>query len=277
MRLGPLVLLVLSVTATAPPRRQRLPCSQSHRAQHPRPARHSSLPPQDHPRSPTSETTARPTAPAPSKSGGRHPPGGSATTGIPGFHLTEITDGPRHWQHSEGDYFPSGSARSPIAIVQPVPNRDRVLDRIKTAEVRSILGSSFSWMEFSSSGDTRKAMGAALTLTDNSGLLAHGGGFGWGFESKDYTSFHKLLVARTVSAAKITTLEDLGSVPAGLFDTTQPAPDSNPITTLPIEKSALPKKSQPIPPPAWPALKMALSKEPLQPKSLSTAKAKSMT
>jgi hypothetical protein len=97
---------------------------------------------------------------------------------VPGFHLVEIADGPRHWQHAEGDYFPEWLREISTAIIQPVPNRDQVLAQIKTAEVRSILGSTyFSWMEFGANGDTHKAMGAGITLTDNSGLLAYGGGF----------------------------------------------------------------------------------------------------
>lgn len=180
----------------------------------------------------------------------------------PGFHLVEIADGPRHWQHSESDYFPEWLREIAIAIVQPVPNRDQVLAHVKTAEVRSSFGTThFSWMEFSSNGETSKAMGAGISLNDNSSLLSYGSGFGWSFSGHDYSAFHDLIIARTVSAgspeitAKITTLEDLGTVPSNLFDTTQPGNDTNPIRTVPIEESALRKNLQPAIPPVWPALK----------------------
>jgi hypothetical protein len=184
---------------------------------------------------------------------------------IPGFHLVEITDGSRHWQHSEGDYFPEWLREISIAIIQPVPNRDQVLTRIKTAEVRSALDTTyFSWMEFSSNGATTKAMGAGLALTNNSGLLAHGSGFGWDFLSRDYSSFHNIFAARTITAsggsdpevtAKITILEDLGSVSPNLFDTTQQGSDPNPIQTLTVDEPALRKGLRDMPPPTWPALK----------------------
>ena len=184
---------------------------------------------------------------------------------VPGFHLVEITDGSHHWQHTEGDYFPEWLREIAIAVIQPVPNRDQVLAHIKTAEVRTIPGGiHFSWMEFSSNGDTKASMGAGLFLSDNSGLLAYGSGFGWDFENQDYSAFHNLLIARKVAAtggsnpevtAKITTIEDLGTIPANLFDTTQPGSDPNPMRTLPVDESALRKNLQPTPPPAWPALK----------------------
>jgi hypothetical protein len=116
-------------------------------------------------------------------------------------------------------------------------------------------------MEFGANGDTHKAMGAGITLTDNSGLLAYGGGFGWDFGNHDYSAFHNLLIARKVSSgspevtAKITTLEDLGTVPPGLYDTTQPGSDPNPIRTALLDEPTLRKNLQPMPPPAWPALK----------------------
>ncbi len=184
---------------------------------------------------------------------------------IPGFHLVEIADGPHHWQHSEGDYFPEWLREISIAVIQPVPNRDQILTRLKTAEVRSSLDTTyFSWMEFSSNGSTTKAMGAGVALANNSGLLAHGTGFGWDFLNRDYSSFHNIFVARTVTAsggsdpevtAKITTLEDLGSISPNLFDTTQPGSDPNPIQTLTIDEPVLRKGLRDMSPPTWPALK----------------------
>jgi hypothetical protein len=119
-------------------------------------------------------------------------------------------------------------------------------------------------MEFSSNGNTKASTGAGLFISDNSGLLVYGSGFGWGFQNRDYSAFHNLLVARTVAAsggsnpevtAKIVSLEDLGSIPVGLFDTTQPSSDPNPMRTLTIDELALRKNLQPMPPPEWPALK----------------------
>jgi len=118
-------------------------------------------------------------------------------------------------------------------------------------------------MELSASGATKKAMGAGITLTDNSGLLSYGGGFGWGFDGKDYSMFHKLLVARSVSGgglgpevtAKVTTLEDLGSIPSGLFDTMQSGDDVNPLRSLPIDETFLRQNLRPLAAPIWPPLK----------------------
>jgi hypothetical protein len=177
---------------------------------------------------------------------------------IPGFHLVEISDGSHHWQHSEGDYFPEWLREIAVAIIQPVPNRDQVLAHIKTAEVRTIRYSTYlNWMAFSSNG-------AGITIDDNSGLLVHGGGLDWDFENHEYSAFHNLLIARKVAAsggsgpevtAKITTLEDLGPIPAGLFDTTQPGSDLNPIRTVAVDELALRKNLQPQSPPTWPVLK----------------------
>ncbi|WP_035352132.1 hypothetical protein [Edaphobacter aggregans] len=184
---------------------------------------------------------------------------------VAGFRLIEITDGSRHWQHTEGDYFPEWLREISIALIEPVPNRDAVLAKVKTAEVHSILGTThFSWMEFSSNGDTTKAMGAGITINDNSGLLAHGGGFDWDFQNKSYSAFHSLLIARIVSAsggsdpevtATITTLEDLNPVAQDIFDTTQPGSDPNPLRTVPIDEATLRKKLLPTAPPIWPTLK----------------------
>jgi len=118
----------------------------------------------------------------------------------PGFHFVEITDGTRHWQHTEGDYFPEWLRELSVAIIRPVTDRDQFFAHIKTAEVSTMMGTThFSWMEFSSNGTISKAMGAGLTIYDNSGLLFYGSGFGWSFSHKDYSAFHKLLIARTVS------------------------------------------------------------------------------
>jgi hypothetical protein len=180
----------------------------------------------------------------------------------PGVHLVEITDGARHWQHTEGDYLPEW-LRS-IVVVRPVADPNQLLVHIKTAEVRTLMGGTyFNWMEFSSNGSTSKAMGAGLTIRDNSGLLDHGGGFGWFFGYKDYSAFHKLLIARTVTGggpgpevtAKITLLEDLSPIPSSLFDTTQAGSDPNPLQTLLIDEAALRRNLESTPSPSWPALK----------------------
>ena len=182
----------------------------------------------------------------------------------PGFHLTEITDGTRHWQHTEGEYLPEWLRELSVAIIRPVPDQEQLFAHVKTAEIRSMMGSThFSWMEFSTNGTTSKAMGAGITIHDNSGSLSYGSGFGWSFGNEDYSAFHKLLIARTVSSggpgpevtAKITLLEDLNPLPADLFNTTQTASDPNPLHTLLIDEVALRKNLGSLPAPAWPALK----------------------
>lgn len=181
----------------------------------------------------------------------------------PGFHLTEILNESRHWQHTEGSYFPEWLREITLALIQPVPVLDEAL--IRNAETRSILGTThFSWMEFSENGSTKKAMGAGLAL-DNREFLSYGSGFGWGFQNKNYASFHNRLIAREVAngglgpevTAKIVALEDLSSVSSssGLFDTTRPDSDSNPLRTTPIDESILRKNLQTTATPTWPSLK----------------------
>jgi hypothetical protein len=181
-----------------------------------------------------------------------------------GLHLTEISNNGRQWQRTEGNYLPEWLRETAVALIRPVPDIERLLGNIKAAEVtNSREGTHFSWMEFSTDGSTRKAMGAGLMISSNSGLLEYGSGFGWSFNNKNYGSFHRLLIARQVSGgtlgpevtAKVTTLEDLGSVSASLFDTRQQGGDSNPLRTVLADEVALRGGLLPMAPPVWPALK----------------------
>jgi hypothetical protein len=103
-------------------------------------------------------------------------------------------------------------------------------------------------------------MGASIAITDSTGLLLHGGGFGWDFLNKDYQSFHDYMIARTISAgspevtAKITTLEDLQDVSPEFFDTAAKGGDAEPLRTIPVEEASLRKNLLPMESVAWPPL-----------------------
>ncbi|MGA7695297.1 MAG: hypothetical protein WCA76_09725 [Candidatus Sulfotelmatobacter sp.] len=59
----------------------------------------------------------------------------------PEFHRIEIVvDGARDWQKSEGDYFPEWLRETAIELIDPVPPIDQVLEHVKTAEVRHLMG-----------------------------------------------------------------------------------------------------------------------------------------
>jgi hypothetical protein len=182
----------------------------------------------------------------------------------PGLHLVEISNNRQHWQHTEGEFLPEWLREISIAVVKPVPDVDKTLAAVKSAEIRSILGSSyFSWMEFSTDGSTRKAMGAGITLHDNSGLISSGSGFGWSFSGEDYKAFHKRMIAQKVIGggpgpevtAKLTVLEDLGQPSQGLFDIAQPENDAKPLRTVLIDELSLRKNLIPMKPAVWPVLK----------------------
>src|ERR1700691_259984 len=58
----------------------------------------------------------------------------------PDFHSIEIVDGVKNWQKSEGDYFPEWLRETAIELINPVPPINEVLEKIKTAEVRHLMG-----------------------------------------------------------------------------------------------------------------------------------------
>jgi hypothetical protein len=180
----------------------------------------------------------------------------------PEFHQIAIVNDGKEWQKNEGDYFPEWLRETSVALIEPVPFLDQVLQKVKEAEVKKLVGSTYySWTVMSTDGKVEKGMGAGLAITDSTGLLFYGGDLGWGGLYKDYKSFHGRMVGQTVSvgspevAAKITTLEDLRDVPPGLFDAEVSGGDAPLLQTAVIEEMTLRRNLLPTQAVAWPALK----------------------
>jgi len=180
----------------------------------------------------------------------------------PEFHQIAILNGGREWQKNEGDYFPEWLRETSVALIEPVPFLDRVLEQVKGAEVRRMAGSTyFSWTMMSTDGMVQKGMGAGLAITESTGLLFYGGGLGWGGSYKDYKSFHGRMVAQTVKVgspevtANVTTLEDLRETSPGFFDPEATGGDAALLRTVAVEETLLRKNLLPEEPLAWPALK----------------------
>jgi hypothetical protein len=179
----------------------------------------------------------------------------------PEFHQIAIVNGQREWQKNEGDYFPEWLRETSTALIEPIPYLDQVLQQVKEADVRRLMGTHFSWTMMSSDGNVEKGMGAGLAVSDNTGLLQFGSGLGWSGEFKDYQNFHGRMVARTVSVgspevtAKVTTVEDLREVAPGFFDAGAASGDTTLLHTVIVEEKALRINLLPGEPAVWPPLK----------------------
>lgn len=179
----------------------------------------------------------------------------------PDFHQIDIVNGPREWQKNEGDYFPEWLREVAVALIDPVPDLHHVIEEARGGEVKRIFGQiAFSWVIFSTDGTVKKSMGAGISLDDKTGLLMFGTGFGWSGDYKDYKKFHGRMVARTIESgspqvtAKITTLEDLGTVPPTLFDTEASGGDQSLLKTVLLEETELRKYLLTADPVSWPPL-----------------------
>jgi hypothetical protein len=179
----------------------------------------------------------------------------------PEFHQIDVMNGGREWQKNEGDYFPEWLRELSVALIEPVPNLTDVLKQVEEADVKKLFGAThYSWMISSTNGEIQGTMGAGLSISDSTGLLQSGSGFGWGAEFSDYKKFHGRMAARTVGSgslplvAEITVLEDLGAVPPNFFDAGASGGDANPLQTLLVDEIALRKNLLPAPSPVWPAL-----------------------
>ncbi len=180
----------------------------------------------------------------------------------PEFHQIAIMNGGREWQKNEGDYFPEWLREISVALIEPVPALDQVLQQVKEAEVRRLIGTThFSWAMLSTDGNVEKGMGAGISLSDSTGLLQGGTGMGWGGFYTYYQSFHGRMVARTVSVgspevtAKVTTLEDLRDAPPDFFDVAASGGDTSLLRTVVVEEKTLRINLLPAGPVEWPALK----------------------
>ena len=174
----------------------------------------------------------------------------------PEFHQIEILDGEHRWQKNEGDYFPEWLRELAVAIVRPVPiPMDALLQRVKTGEVRNmrfptkvngqisfIEQTNIDWEPSNGSRDAQINSKGDLALLN--GQLFYTGGLGFSGQYHDFKDFHGRMVAYTVSSgyvevtAKVSLLEDLGTVPAELFDATVPGGDA-PIETVVLDETAL--------------------------------------
>jgi hypothetical protein len=180
----------------------------------------------------------------------------------PEFHQIDIMNGQREWQMNEGDYFPEWLRETCVALIEPIPSFDQVLQQVEESEVRKLEGAThFSWTIMSTDGNVGKGMGAGISVKDSTGLLQYGNGLGWSGEYKDYQNFHGRMVARTVKVgspqvtAKVTTLEDLREVPPGFFDAAVSGGDPLPLRTEVVEEKALRINLLPGEPVTWPPLK----------------------
>ncbi len=98
----------------------------------------------------------------------------------PEFHQITILNGDQEWQKNEGDYFPEWLREVSVALIEPVPSLDKVLEQAKDGDVKTFMGQTdFSWEIMSTDGKVEKAMGAGISINDRTGLLQGGSGLGW--------------------------------------------------------------------------------------------------
>lgn len=179
----------------------------------------------------------------------------------PVFHQIQVVNGGQTWQKNDGDYFPDWLRQTATELIDPVPNLSDVLVQMDSGEVKDMFGSTYiQWMIPSTDGQTKSWMGATVSLTDSTGLLFYGGGFGWGAIFHDYRKFNGRMVAMSVGVgtpevtAKLTTLEDLQESP-GMFDASASGGDPHPIRTVFLDELTVRKNLQPMAPVQWPAVK----------------------
>jgi len=180
----------------------------------------------------------------------------------PEFHQIMVVDGEREWQKNDGDYFPQWLDELAVAIVRPVPLPTEVLlQRVKTAKVRSIMGLTIlDWDPISGPGDARSNGKGNLALKDLSGELLYAGGPGWGGQYRDFRVFQGRMIARTVASgfleltANVSVLEDLGPTPNGFFDVNAPGGDAQAIDSVVLDEAELSKNLLPGNPIVWPPL-----------------------
>lgn len=179
----------------------------------------------------------------------------------PEFHQIMIVNGDKESQKNEGDYFPEWLRETCVALIEPVPSLQQVLEQVKNADVKSFMGTTyFSWTVMSTNGKVKKGMGAGLAITDSTGLLLYGGDLGWGGLYEDYKGFHGRMVARTVSlgspevTARITTLEDLRDLPPGFFDVEPKDAAATLLQTVVVDETTLRKNLLSTEAVTWPAL-----------------------
>jgi hypothetical protein len=161
----------------------------------------------------------------------------------PEFHQIDVINGDQEWQKNEGEYFPEWLREIAVELIEPVPYFDEVMKQAEGADVKSLLGNLyFQWSMDSTDGHAHMEMGGSVAITERTGLLFYGGGFGWGGLFEDYRSFHGRMVARRVAhgtpeaRATVVTLEDLKPASENLFDTKAPDGDAQLLRTVRVDE-----------------------------------------
>ena len=165
----------------------------------------------------------------------------------PEFHLVAIQNGDHRWEKNDGDYFPEWLREVVVAIVQPVPlSMDVLSKRIKTAEVRHLMGQTNINWEPTTEFSTQQANGkGVIALNDKTGLLLYTDGPAFGGSYHDFKDFHGRMIAYTVASgyvqvtARLSVLEDLGNVPEEFFNANATGGDAQPIETLVLSDAEL--------------------------------------
>jgi hypothetical protein len=175
----------------------------------------------------------------------------------PEFHQIDIVNGGGEWQQNEGNYFPEWLREVAVALIDPVPSLDRVLEQIDRSEVRKVAGMThFGWMIESTDGKVRKGMGDSLAITDTTGLLFYADTV----LLRDFKSFHGRMIARTLTSGspevtvRVRTLEDLGETAPNFFDVKAQGGDPQLLRTVKVEETLLRKNLLSENPVTWPQL-----------------------
>jgi hypothetical protein len=170
----------------------------------------------------------------------------------PEFHQVAIMDGAHEWQKNDGDYFPEWLRELAVALVRPVPlSFDVLAERVKSAEVKSLMGQTNVNWDPTTAFDNEQANGGGNLALDKNCTLLYTGGPGWGGLYHDFADFHGRSIGRTVASGyietttKITILEDLGSTSDGFFDATLTGGDAQLIDTVVLSQDELAKQTLP--------------------------------
>jgi len=178
------------------------------------------------------------------------------------FRQIEVFNNNRDWQKNEGDFFPEWLRETVVQLINPLPSLDEVLEHVKTAESKNLLGRQIviEWTATTGTPEVQNVQRFTVALQPNTGLLLYTYGFGWGAEFKDYRDFHGRMVPQTVNVgspqvtARIATLEDLGEVPSGFFDSEAKDGDPKSLETEVIDEPTLRKNLLPMESVSWPTI-----------------------
>ena len=95
------------------------------------------------------------------------------------FHEIEIVNGGRDWQKTEGDYFPEWLRETAAQLVNPVPALQEVLEHVKTADDKRMLGqTNISWVANTGTLEVHNIQRYAVALHQDNRLLFDTYGFG---------------------------------------------------------------------------------------------------